>query len=169
MLINLNRQNILTVLFECFGDVAQLGEHCLCKAGVESSSLFVSTIKPVKDLPSFTGFFVLWGFAESFLAGSPQLTELSQADEVCTRLTVAGANFKPLGSVPVARSRSAPGGVSDPESGSKGRLSMATSSNRGSVYVFIVRSIVECRIACCAVLGATPQLLSSVPNECRNA
>ena len=25
------------------GDVAQLGEHCLCKAGVEGSSPFVST------------------------------------------------------------------------------------------------------------------------------
>ena len=31
-----------------FGDVAQLGEHCLCKAGVEGSIPFVSTIKDGK-------------------------------------------------------------------------------------------------------------------------
>jgi hypothetical protein len=39
----------------------------------------------------------------------------------------------------------------------------ATSNRRGLVYVFMVKLIVECRIAACAVRGATPPLLKSVP------
>ena len=35
-----------------FGDVAQLGEHCLCKAGVEGSSPFVSTAAGVRNQES---------------------------------------------------------------------------------------------------------------------
>ncbi len=36
------------------GDVAQLAEHCLCKAGVEGSSPFVSTTRnPCSSLPPF--------------------------------------------------------------------------------------------------------------------
>ena len=34
--------------FRLPGDVAQLGEHCLCKAGVEGSSPFVSTREGIR-------------------------------------------------------------------------------------------------------------------------
>ena len=39
-----------------------------------------------------------------------------------------------------------------------------TSSKRRAVSKFIVRSMLECRIAACATLGETPALLNIVPN-----
>ena len=44
-----------------------------------------------------------------------------------------------------------------------------TSKSRGSVYTFIVRSMLECRMAAWATRGATPPLLRCVPNVCLRA
>jgi hypothetical protein len=41
------------VVSDLFGDVAQLGEHCLCKAGVRGSTPLVSTSrKPLSETGS---------------------------------------------------------------------------------------------------------------------
>jgi hypothetical protein len=91
------------------------------------------------------------------------------------RLSAAGANFgansEPgKSSVPVAFATmwSIRG---EPSKGSAGRTSSAAvmSSSLGSVYVFMVRLMDECRMAAWAVCGATPPLLKNVANVCRMA
>ena len=47
------------------GDVAQLGEHCLRKAGVESSNLFISTTYFKVRISILAFFFILFGQFES--------------------------------------------------------------------------------------------------------
>ena len=53
------------------GDVAQLGEHRLCKAGVRGSSPLVSTRRPAS-----AGFF----YAPSLTGGAPQLLKENTLD-----------------------------------------------------------------------------------------
>ena len=72
-------------------------------------------------------------------------------------------------SVPVARTAFAltPACPLSPESGSAGKASIApaTSKSFGSVYTFMVRSILLCRMAACAVRGRYPALAEVRPER----